>query len=72
MMDQARLLEEGRPEILAPQATKGTEACALETRKDVDPSKKYQIDEYFDVAEVSELAHGERSAFKRVYSMNRW
>lgn len=32
----------------------------------------YQIDASFDVAGVSELAHRERSAFKPVYSMNRW
>jgi hypothetical protein len=32
----------------------------------------FQIDGSFDVAGVSELAHRERSAFKPVYSMNRW
>ena len=33
---------------------------------------RYQVDSSFDVAGVSELAHRERSAFKPVYSMNRW
>lgn len=32
----------------------------------------FQIDRSFDVAGISELAHRERSAFKPVYSMNRW
>lgn len=31
-----------------------------------------ELDSLFDVAGVSELAHRERSAFKPVYSMNRW
>lgn len=35
-------------------------------------SSRPQIDFSFDVAGVSELAHRERSAFKPVYSMNRW
>lgn len=34
--------------------------------------KSLQIDASFDVSGVSELAHRERSAFKPVYSMNRW
>lgn len=36
------------------------------------PRGEYQLDTAFDVPGVSELAHRERSAFKPVYSMNRW
>ena len=50
--------------------TKGAKVAA--GRGDAADHPTFQIDTAFDVAGVSELAHRERSAFKPVYSMNRW
>jgi len=48
------------------------DAVASRRSKRVPTQQTFQIDASFDVAGVSELAHRERSAFKPVYSMNRW
>jgi putative DNA methylase len=60
---------------VAPEPQRGADLTPRDVTASETPaaeSGSLQIDIAFDVTGVSELAHRERSAFKPVYSMNRW